>query len=91
MRGIGAIIAALLLVTAQAGEIAPEQRRSGYSFMAPDTRAMQDDDTSNPGMLWVLDGEALVKVALVLKSSDHGAERRCQELLNQERPVCLGE
>jgi L-cysteine S-thiosulfotransferase len=59
MRGIGAIIAALLLVTAQAGEIAPEQRRSGYSFMAPDTRAMQDDDTSNPGMLWVLDGEAL--------------------------------
>jgi sulfur-oxidizing protein SoxA len=27
--------------------------------MAPDTKAMQDDDTSNPGMLSVLDGEAL--------------------------------
>jgi sulfur-oxidizing protein SoxA len=27
--------------------------------MAPDTKAMQDDDTSNPGMLWVMDGEAL--------------------------------
>ena len=27
--------------------------------MAPDTQAMQDDDTANPGMLWVLDGEAL--------------------------------
>ncbi|GGI21328.1 SoxAX cytochrome complex subunit A [Bradyrhizobium guangdongense] len=27
--------------------------------MGPDTRAMQDDDTSNPGMLFVLDGEAL--------------------------------
>ena len=26
---------------------------------APQTRAMQDDDTANPGMLWVLDGEAL--------------------------------
>ena len=22
---------------------------------------MQDDDTANPGMLWVLDGEALVE------------------------------
>ena len=27
--------------------------------MGPDTKAMQDDDTTNPGMLWVLDGEAL--------------------------------
>ena len=27
--------------------------------MAPDTQAMQNDDTTNPGMLWVLDGEKL--------------------------------
>src|SRR5260221_4273189 len=27
--------------------------------MAGETRAMQDDDTANPGMLWVLDGETL--------------------------------
>ncbi len=27
--------------------------------MGRETRAMQDDDTTNPGMLWVLDGEAL--------------------------------
>jgi sulfur-oxidizing protein SoxA len=27
--------------------------------MSAATRAMQDDDTSNPGMLWVLEGEAL--------------------------------
>ncbi len=27
--------------------------------MGRDTRAMQDDDTANPGMLWVLDGEGL--------------------------------
>ena len=27
--------------------------------MRPETRAMQDDDIANPGMLWVLDGEAL--------------------------------
>lgn len=57
-----AIAAATLLATAPvllAGEIPPDARRSGYSFMGPDTRAMQDDDTSNPGMLFVLDGEAL--------------------------------
>ncbi len=35
-------------------------RKSGYDFMGPQSRqAMQDDDTSNPGRLWVLDGEAL--------------------------------
>jgi L-cysteine S-thiosulfotransferase len=37
------------------------ERRSGYAFMAPDTQAIQDDDTANPGMLWVLDGQALWK------------------------------
>ncbi|MCG2625260.1 sulfur oxidation c-type cytochrome SoxA [Bradyrhizobium sp. WYCCWR 13023] len=54
-------VAALAATTSAllAGEIPPDARRSGYSFMSPDTRAMQDDDTSNPGMLFVLDGEAL--------------------------------
>jgi sulfur-oxidizing protein SoxA len=45
-------------VAAAAG-IAPDERRSGSAFMAPETRAMQSDDTSNPGMLWVLQGETL--------------------------------
>jgi sulfur-oxidizing protein SoxA len=36
-------------------------RRSGYDFMSPETRAMQDDDSANPGTLGVLDGEALWK------------------------------
>ena len=62
MRFTGAIAGALLLANAVgAAEIPQSERRSGYSFMAPDTRAMQDEDTANPGMLWVLDGEALWK------------------------------
>ena len=44
-----------------AAEIPQTERRSGYSFMTPDTKAMQDDDTANPGMLWVLDGEEAVE------------------------------
>jgi sulfur-oxidizing protein SoxA len=62
MRLAGAIAAALLAASAAfAAEIPQGQRRSGYSFMKPDTKAMQDDDTANPGMLWVLDGEDLWK------------------------------
>jgi sulfur-oxidizing protein SoxA len=62
MRLTGTIAVVLLIAnTAFAAEIPQGQRRSGYSFMKPDTRAMQDEDTANPGMLWVLDGEALWK------------------------------
>ncbi|MGY3528951.1 sulfur oxidation c-type cytochrome SoxA [Bradyrhizobium sp. USDA 4452] len=54
----------IALLTAMAGtalatEIPLAERRSGYSFMSADTKAMQDEDTANPGMLFVLDGEAL--------------------------------
>ncbi|MDR6952526.1 sulfur-oxidizing protein SoxA [Ancylobacter sp. 3268] len=44
---------------APADGISPAERRSGRDFMAPETQAMQSDDASNPGMLWVLQGEAL--------------------------------
>ena len=60
------ILLAALLVTAGivlrpliATEIQSAERRSGYTFMGPETKAMQDDDTANPGMLGALDGEAL--------------------------------
>ena len=36
-----------------------EKRRSGFEFMGASTQAMQKDDSLNPGMLWVKDGEAL--------------------------------
>jgi sulfur-oxidizing protein SoxA len=66
MTAIGTIARATLLLAAWvpllfAAEIPPDQRRSGLTFMAPDTQAIQNDDTANPGMLWVLDGEALWK------------------------------
>ncbi|UFZ07028.1 sulfur oxidation c-type cytochrome SoxA [Bradyrhizobium ontarionense] len=54
-----AIAALLVALPISASEIAPDQRRSGYSFMSSDTKAMQDDDTANPAMLSVLDGETL--------------------------------
>jgi L-cysteine S-thiosulfotransferase len=66
MKAVGTIAGGLLLIATCvlplfAAEIPPDQRRSGFTFMAPDTQAIQNDDTANPGMLWVLDGEALWK------------------------------
>ena len=49
----------LLASIAFAGEIPLAERKSGYEFMSRETRAMQDDDASNPATLSLLDGEAL--------------------------------
>jgi L-cysteine S-thiosulfotransferase len=53
------LLAVLALAPSRAADIAPQEWRSGYADMSPETKAMQDDDTANPGMLAVLDGEAL--------------------------------
>lgn len=60
MRPLCAAVCAVAMASvALAGEIPQIERRSGYEFMGRQTRAMQDDDSANPGMLWVLEGEAL--------------------------------
>jgi sulfur-oxidizing protein SoxA len=62
MNAARIIVAAALLIAAcpaRTSEIPQDERRSGYGFMASDTQAMQNDDSANPGMLWVLDGEKL--------------------------------
>jgi len=62
----GVLVAALVLIALLGAdlshaEIPLDQRRSGYDQMSPASKAMQDDDTSNPATLAVLDGEALWK------------------------------
>ena len=37
--------------------ITPENIRSGYDFLTAETQALQDDDFSNPGFLWVEKGQ----------------------------------
>lgn len=56
-----AIPALLLCVVIRAPAVAaePDARRSGLDVMSPATQAMQRDDSQNPAMLWVKDGEAL--------------------------------
>jgi len=60
-RPLVVLAAGALGAGAIAAEIPLGERKSGYEFMGRDTRAMQDDDTSNPAMFWVLDGETMWK------------------------------
>jgi sulfur-oxidizing protein SoxA len=54
----GAILGLLAAGAAATAQTA-DSRRSGFDFMSQETQALQRDDTANPGMLSVLDGEAL--------------------------------
>jgi len=58
LGGIIAAFAVLAPLGAFTADIPAAERRSGSEFIGRETRAMQDDD-ANPGMLAVLDGEAL--------------------------------
>jgi sulfur-oxidizing protein SoxA len=86
-RALRPLCVAVLLLgvarTVPALEIPLPQRRSGYAFMSHETRAMQDDDSANPGMLWVLDGEKLWNTkagAAALACADcHGDARASME------------
>src|ERR1041385_109458 len=54
-----ALLVVMLLLARAA--IAADARRSGTTFLTPETRAMQEDDAQNPGMLWVAEGETLFR------------------------------
>jgi sulfur-oxidizing protein SoxA len=85
MKLFGSIAILLAMATAVlATEIPQGERRSGYSFMGPDSKAMQDEDTANPGMLWVLDGEAL------WKRKAGAAEKACADCHDDARVSMKG-
>src|SRR3989441_434871 len=85
MRRLGAAMSALTVAAvAFAGEIPTSERRSGYDFMSRETRAMQDDDTANPGMLWVLEG------ATIWNRKIGAAGRACAECHGDARTTMKG-
>ena len=61
-------VALLLLACSMGLSAAADERKSGTHFMGASTQTMQRDDTQNPAMLWVGDGEALWQA----KSGDSG-------------------
>jgi L-cysteine S-thiosulfotransferase len=92
LRRLGAAIGVLAIgATALAGEIPRSERRSGYDFMSRETRAMQDDDTANPGMLWVLEGGTLwnrkIGVAARACADCHGDARTSMKAVAARYPA----
>ncbi len=59
IAAIAAVALAAISRLALAADPTPGPRGTGFDFMGPAIQAMQRDDTQNPGMLWVQDGEAL--------------------------------
>ena len=62
MRWLCRVLAALVTLHAllhASAACADDPRKSGFDFMQPATQALQKDDTQNPAMLWVKDGQAL--------------------------------
>jgi sulfur-oxidizing protein SoxA len=80
----GLLAVCLAGLCARAAEIAPGERRSGFDFMGRDTQAMQRDDTANPGMLSVLEGEAL------WKRPAGGANKSCADCHQDARATMRG-
>ena len=60
---VAATLARAVAADAPTPPIAPDELRSGYHFQSPATRAMQDDEFDNPGLLWVGRGESLWREA----------------------------
>lgn len=60
MRGIPAIaLAALMATIALAQDRDGDRRKSGFEYMSAATQAQQRDDSQNPAMLWLKDGQSL--------------------------------
>lgn len=78
------LAAGLALAAVAAAEIPLAERRSGYEFMGRETRAMQDDDATNPAVLWLLDGEAL------WKKKEGAADKSCADCHGEARESMRG-
>jgi sulfur-oxidizing protein SoxA len=61
LRLLGPMLALVLAASLAAAQGGGDKRRTGYQDMSAPLQQMQDDDMSNPGMLFVRAGEALWK------------------------------
>ncbi len=69
-RGLALCLSAL--ITTPSVDAQTNSRRSGFEFMSSAIQAMQKDDTLNPGMLWLAEGEEL------WRANTGATQRACQ-------------
>jgi L-cysteine S-thiosulfotransferase len=93
MRRTLAALIVLVAATALAQErtLPLSALRSGTSFLGPELRSMQDDETANPGMLWVGRGERLWNTATGASgqacASCHGDARTSMRAVAARHPA----
>ena len=83
--GVAALVVALALFAPFV--LSQDARKSSFDFMQPATQALQKDDTQNPAMLWVKDGQAL------WAQRDGVAKKSCADChgdINRMRGVATG-
>ena len=77
-RSVQAVIALGLLIATSVMAQSPvgtkvAARKSGFDFMQPATQALQKDDSQNPAMLWVKDGQ------IAWSNKDGAAQKSCTD------------
>jgi sulfur-oxidizing protein SoxA len=70
-QSLSAVLALMLAIPAS--QVFAEAAKSGYEYIKPATRAMQDDDFENPGMLAVEHGQEL------FNEKQPGASKSCAD------------
>lgn len=73
VRKLFALLISGMLLYAGTGVVPAEEVKSGYEYIKPATRAMQDDEFENPGMFAVERGQAL------FNENQAGAAKACAE------------
>ena len=78
------ILPAAIIFIGMRSAQATDIRKSGFDFMQPATQALQKDDTQNPAMLWVKDGEISYHLVLAMDASGNrnGARGLLKALLD---------
>lgn len=70
--------------SARESGLQPDEVQSGYVFLQPETKALQDDDFANPGLLWLDRGEVMFN-----QLTDNGREA-CSSCHNQDTRSLVG-
>ena len=84
------LLLAAVCAAVYAGEIPLAERRSGYEFMGPQTRAMQDDEATSPALFWLMDGETLWNGGRASCASCHGDARESMKGVATRYPRVVG-
>ena len=78
LHKLSVILLSGVLLALSSGVLLANEAKSGYEFIKPATRAMQDDDFENPGMLTLEQGQEL------FNEEQNGISKACSDCHGQD-------